>query len=247
MSMTDQTMSAVPANGAADEAAMKDWAELLVARARGEGVELTGEDGLLTGLVRQVLQTGLEVEMAEHLGYERHAVESRGSGNSRNGTTPKTVTTEIGRVDLAVPRDRAGTLEPVTVPKHQRRLEGLAANVVSLYAKGLTTGEIQAHLEEIYDTEVSRETISKITDEIVADMTAWQNRPLDVIYPVLLIDAIVVKVRGAQVANRPVYVAIGVNIAGERDVLGLWLGPTGGERRQAVGDHAHRAEKPRAG
>ena len=127
---------------------MRDWAELLVARARTEGVGLTGEDGLLTGLVRQVLQTGLEVEMADHLGYERHAVEGRGSGNSRNGTTPKTVTTEIGQVNLAVPRDRAGTFAPVTVPKHRRRLEGLSANVISLYAKGLTTGEIQAHLEE---------------------------------------------------------------------------------------------------
>ena len=201
----------------------------MVARARTEGVELTGEGGLLTGLVRQVLQTGLEVEMAEHLGYERHAVGGRGSGNSRNGTTPKTVKTEIGQVDLRVPRDRAGTFAPVTVPKHQRRLDGLSGNVISLYAKGLTTGEIQAHLEEIYDTEVSRETISKITDEIVADMAAWQNRPLDAVYPVLLIDAIVVKVRDAQVANRPVYVAIGVDLAGERDVLGLWLGPAGGE------------------
>ena len=208
---------------------MRDWAELLVARARTEGVELTGEGGLLTGLVRQVLQTGLEVEMAEHLGYERHAVGGRGSGNSRNGTTPKTVTTEIGQVDLRVPRDRAGTFAPVTVPKHQRRLDGLSGNVISLYAKGLTTGEIQAHLEEIYDTEVSRETISKITDEIVADMAVWQNRPLDAVYPVLLIDAIVVKVHDAQVANRPVYVAIGVDLAGERDVLGLWLGPAGGD------------------
>ena len=227
--MTDHNMSAVPANGAADEAAMKDWAELLVARARSEGVELTGEDGLLTGLVRQVLQTGLEVEMVEHLGYERHALEGRGSGNSRNGSSPKRVTTEISEVDLRVPRDRAGTFEPVTVPKHQRRLDGLSANVISLYAKGLTTGEIQAYLAEIYDTSVSRETISKITDEIVADMAVWQNRPLDAVYPVLLIDAIVVKVRDAQVANRPVYVAIGVDLAGERDVLGLWLGPTGGE------------------
>ena len=227
--MTDQILSAMPATEAAGEAAMKDWAELLVARARTEGVELTGEGGLLTGLVRQVLQTGLEVEMAEHLGYERHAVEGRGSGNSRNGTTPKTVTTEIGQVDLRVPRDRAGTFAPVTVPKHQRRLDGLSGNVISLYAKGLTTGEIQAHLEEIYDTEVSRETISKITDEIVSDMAVWQNRPLDAVYPVLLIDAIVVKVRDAQVANRPVYVAIGVDLAGDRDVLGLWLGPAGGE------------------
>ena len=227
--MTDQNLSAMAATEAAGEAAMRDWAELLVARARTEGVELTGEGGLLTGLVRQVLQTGLEVEMAEHLGYERHAVGGRGSGNSRNGTTPKTVTTEIGQVDLRVPRDRAGTFAPVTVPKHQRRLDGLSGNVISLYAKGLTTGEIQAHLEEIYDTAVSRETISKITDEIVADMAVWQNRPLDAVYPVLLIDAIVVKVRDAQVANRPVYVAIGVDLAGDRDVLGLWLGPAGGE------------------
>ena len=155
------------------------------------------------------------------------------------------MTTEIGRVDLAVPRDRAGTFAPVTVPKHRRRLEGLSANVISLYAKGLTTGEIQAHLEEIYDTGVSRETISKITDEIVADMAVWQNRPLDAVYAVLLIDAIVVKVRDAQVANRPVSVAIGVDLAGERDVLGLWLGPTGGEGAKGVGHDAHRAEKPR--
>ena len=208
---------------------MQDWAELLVERARSEGVELTGDGGLLTGLVRQVLQTGLEVEMADHLGYERHAPEGRGSGNSRNGSSPKRVTTEIGGIDLAVPRDRAGTFEPVTVPKHQRRLDGLSGNVISLYAKGLTTGEIQAHLAEIYDTSVSRETISKITDEIVADMAVWQNRPLDAVYPVLLIDAITVKVRDSQVANRPVYVAIGVDLAGERDVLGLWLGPAGGE------------------
>ena len=227
--MTDQSMSAMPANGAADEAAMRDWAELLVARARAEGVELTGNGGLLTGLVRQVLQTGLEVEMAEHLGYERHAPAGRGTPNSRNGSSPKRVKTDIGEVDLRVPRDRAGTFEPVTVPKHQRRLEGLSGNVISLYAKDLTTGEIQAHLEEIYDTAVSRETISKITDEIVADPAAWQNRPLDAVYPVLLIDAIIVKVRDAQVANRPTYVAIGVDLAGEWDVLGLWLGPSGGD------------------
>ena len=208
---------------------MKDWAEMLVGRARAEGVELTGDGGLLTGLVRQVLQTGLEVEMTEHLGYERHAPEGRGTPNSRNGSTPKTVKTEIGEVDLRVPRDRAGSFEPVTVPKHRRRLEGLSGNVISLYAKGLTTGEIQDHLAEIYDTSVSRETISKITDEIVADMAAWQNRPLEPVYAVLLIDAIVVKVRDSQVANRPVYVAIGVDLQGDRDVLGLWLGPTGGE------------------
>jgi transposase-like protein len=208
---------------------MREWAEELVARARAEGVELTGDGGLLTGLVRQVLQTGLEVELEDHLGYEPYDPVGRNSGNSRNGTSRKTVKTEIGEVELAVPRDRNGTFEPVTVPKHQRRLDGLAGNVISLYAKGLTTGDIQAHLLEIYGTEISRETISKITDGIVDDMVAWQNRPLDRCYPVVLIDAIVIKVRDAQVANRPVYVAIGVNLDGERDVLGLWLGPTGGE------------------
>jgi len=228
-STSDETGLVPAGRSLPDDAAMREWAEELVARARAEGVELTGDGGLLTGLVRQVLQTGLEVELADHLGYEPYDPAGRGSGNSRNGTSRKTVTTEIGDVELAVPRDRNGTFDPVTVPKHQRRLDGLTANVVSLYAKGMTTGDIQAHLLEIYGTEISRETISKITDAIVDDMLAWQHRPLDRLYPVLLIDAIVIKVRDAQVANRPVYVAIGVNLDGERDVLGLWLGPTGGE------------------
>ncbi len=217
----------VPAGG--DPASMDEWAARLVDQARADGVALTGDGGLLTDLMRHVLQRGLEVELSEHLGYERHAVEGRGSGNSRNGSYPKTITTEVGEVEVLMPRDRAGTFEPVTIPKHQRRLDGLTGNVISLYAKGMTTGDIQAHLAEIYDTEISRETISKITDAIVEDMVAWQNRPLDPIYAVLLIDAIVIKVRGSQVANRPVYVAIGVNLDGERDVLGLWLGPSGGE------------------
>jgi putative transposase len=217
--------AAVPVGGDARRA----WAQALVDRARGEGVALTGEDGLLTSMVREVLQAGLDVEMAEHLGYEPYESVGRNSGNSRNGSYQKTVKTDVGPVELRMPRDREGTFEPVTVPKHVRRLEGLGANVLSLYAKGLTTGEIQAHLAEIYDTEVSRETISKITDAVLPDMVAWQSRPLERVYPVLLIDAIVVKVRGSQVANRPVYVAIGVDLEGERDVLGLWLGPTGGE------------------
>jgi len=226
---SDETGLVPAGRGLPDDAAMREWAEELVARARAEGVELTGDGGLLTGLVRQVLQTGLEVELEDHLGYERHDPAGRNSGNSRNGTSRKTVKTEIGAVELAIPRDRNGTFEPVTVPKHQRQLDGLAGNVISLYAKGMTTGDIQAHLFEIYGTEISRETISKITDQIVEEMLAWQHRPLDRLYAVVLIDAIVIKVRDAQVANRPVYVAIGVNLDGERDVLGLWLGPTGGE------------------
>ena len=153
-----------------DEPAMRDWAAELVARARAEGVELTGDNGLLTGLVRQVLQTGLEVEMTDHLGYERHAAEGRGTGNSRNGSTPKTVTTEVGKVGLRVPRDRDASFDPQTVRKGQRRLDGLTGNVISLYAKGMTTGDIQAHLAEIYDTDISRDTISRITDAVVEDM-----------------------------------------------------------------------------
>ena len=212
-----------------DELAMRQWADELVAQARADGVELTGENGLLTALVRQVLQTGLEVELTDHLGYEAHDPAGRGSGNSRNGSYPKTLTTEIGAVDLRVPRDRNATFDPVTVPKGVRRLEGLSGNVISLYAKGMTTGDIQAHLLEIYGTEISRDTISRITDVIVEDMVAWQNRPLDRVYPVILIDAIVVKIRDGQVANRPIYVAMGVNLDGERDVLGLWVRPGGGE------------------
>jgi putative transposase len=208
---------------------MRDWAEQLVARSRAEGIELTGVDGLLTALMKTVLQTGMEVEMADHLGYEPHDRAGFGSGNSRNGSYPKTVSTEIGDITIQVPRDRNGTFDPVTVPKHVRRLDGLNTNVLSLYAKGLTTGEIQAHLQEIYGVDVSRETVSRITDAVIEDMNVWQNRPLEKVYAVMLIDAIVIKVRDSQVANRPVYVAIGVDMDGRRDVLGMWLGPSGGE------------------
>jgi transposase-like protein len=212
-----------------DEPAMQAWAEALVDQARTQGVELTGDSGLLTALIQRVLQTGLNVELTEHLGYDRHAVEGRGSGNSRNGSYPKTVTTEIGKVAIEVPRDRNGSFEPVTVPKGQRRLEGLSGNVISLYAKGMTTGDIQAHLFDIYGTEISRDTISRITDAVVEDLIAWQNRPLDRIYPVILIDAITVKIRDGQVANRPVYAAIGVDLEGQKDILGMWFGDGGGE------------------
>jgi transposase-like protein len=180
-------------------------------------------------MVRQVLQTGLNVELEDHLGYEPYDPAGRGSGNNRNGSYPKKVTTEIGQIEVQMPRDRLGTFEPATIPKHVRRLDGLSGNVISLYAKGMTTGDIQAHLAEMYGTDVSRETISKITDQILDDMNSWQHRPLEALYAVVLIDCIVVKIRGSQVANRPVYVAIGVNMDGERDVLGLWVGPSGGE------------------
>lgn len=208
---------------------MNGLAEQLVDQARSEGIALTGEGGLLPQLIARVLETGLAVEMTDHLGYEPNAAEGNNTGNSRNGSFPKTVTTEVGEVDLRVPRDRAGTFDPVLVPHGERRVDGLAGQVISLYGQGLTTGEICDHLEETYGTSISKDTVSRITDTIVADMEAWQSRPLDAIYAVVLIDAIVVKVRDTKVANRPVYVAIGVNLDGERDVLGLWMGPTGGE------------------
>ena len=208
---------------------MSDLAEQLVAAAAGQGIDLTGENGLLTALTRQVLQSALEVEMAHHLGYDKHDPQGRNGGNSRNGSTPKTVTTEIGKVTLDVPRDRENSYEPQIVRKHQRRLAGFDEAVISLYAKGMTTGDITRHLSDVYDTTVSRDLVSKVTDQVLGDMRAWQSRPLDPVYPVILIDAIVLKIREGNVANRPVYVALGINLDGYRDVLGLWVGPSGGE------------------
>lgn len=203
-------------------------AEQLLARAREDGVDLVGPDGMLTKVTKAVLEAALGAELTEHLGYEPHDPAGRGSGNARNGTSTKTVHTDVGPVTLEVPRDRTGSFEPKIVPKYQRRLEGFDEAVVSLYAKGLTTGEIQSHLEEIYGAEVSKDTISRITDAVNAEATEWQNRPLDPIWPMIFIDAIVVKIRDGAVANRPIYVVMGVNMDGERDVLGLWVG-TGGE------------------
>jgi len=208
---------------------MSGFARQLVAQAAGQGVQLTGEGGLLTVLTRQVLQAALEAEMAAHLGFERGDPAGRGAPNVRNGSYPKTVRTEIGEMTVDVPRDRQGLFEPVIVAKHQRRLAGFDEAVISLYAKGMTTGDIAAHLSEVYDTDVSRDLVSTVTEKVVADMRSWQARPLDRVYPVVLIDAIMLKVREGTVSNRPVYVAIGISLDGERDVLGLWMGPSGGE------------------
>jgi transposase-like protein len=204
-------------------------AEELVARAREQGLSLTGPDGLLKQLTKSVLETALNQEMTEHLGHEKHGPVAGETGNVRNGTRAKTVLTEAaGQVGIEVPRDRAGTFEPQIVRKRQRRLSGVDEIVLSLYAKGLTTGEISAHFAEIYGASVSKETISRITDKVIEEMQAWQQRPLDEIYAAIFVDAIMVKVRDGQVANRPVYAAIGVTLAGDKDILGLWAG-TGGE------------------
>ncbi|MDG4805226.1 IS256 family transposase [Micromonospora sp. WMMD1120] len=201
----------------------------LVRAAKEQGLSLTGPDGLLKQLTKTVLETALNEEMTEHLGYEKHDQAGAGSGNIRNGTRSKTVLTEAnGPVQIDVPRDRAGTFEPQIVRKRQRRLSGVDEVVLSLYAKGLTTGEISAHFAEIYGASVSKETISRITDKVIEEMTDWSHRPLDEIYAAVFIDAIVVKVRDGQVANRPFYAAIGVTLDGDKDILGLWAG-AGGE------------------
>jgi hypothetical protein len=227
--MTDHDVAvATPPDDTSEQRPERSLAEQLVDQARADGKNLVGPGGLLSDLTKQVLETGLEVEMEEHLGYAKHAVEGRNHGNSRNGTRSKTVITEIGPIELDVPRDRDGSFEPETVRKNQRRLDGVDSMVISLTAKGLTTGEVEAHLAEVYSTNISRETISKITDRVLGELADWQNRPLDRVYPVIFIDAIVVKIRDGQVANRPVYAAIGVTVDGQRDILGLWIG-TGGE------------------
>jgi transposase-like protein len=214
---------------AGEPSAEQQAAAELVRLAKEQGLSLTGPDGLLKQLTKTVLETALNEEMTEHLGYEKHDPAGAGSGNIRNGTRAKSVLTEAtGQVEIDVPRDRAGTFEPQIVRKRQRRLTGVDEVVLSLYAKGLTTGEISAHFAEIYGASVSKETISRITDKVLEEMNDWAARPLEVIYAAVFIDAIVVKVRDGQVANRPFYAAIGVTLAGERDILGLWAG-SGGE------------------
>ena len=199
----------------------------LVRQAKAAGLDLTGPDGLLKQFTKTVLETALNEEMTEHLGREKHEKSSEGpSQNIRNGTTSKTVLTDsVGPVEIEVPRDREGTFEPVIVKKRQRRLNSVDEVVLSLYAKGLTTGEISAHFNDIYGASVSKETVSRITERVVEEMHEWSSRPLDAVYAAIFIDAIVVKVRDGQVANRAFYAAIGVGLDGTRDVLGIWGSP----------------------
>jgi len=201
-------------------------AQELVRQAREQGLSLTGPDGLLRQLTKTVLETALNQELTEHLGHEKHGQPA--AGNVRNGNRAKTVLTEAsGQVSIEVPRDRDGSFEPQIVRKRQRRLSGVEDMVLSLSAKGLTTGEISAHLAEVYGAEVSRQTISTITDKVTEGMAEWQNRPLDRVYPVVFLDAINVKIRDGKVANRPIYVALAVTAEGTRDILGLWAGDGG--------------------
>ena len=202
----------------------------LVRQARAEGVALTGPEGLLKALTKTVLETALEEELTEHLGYDKHAAVGRGSGNSRNGSRNKKVITDAcGQVEIDVPRDRNGTFEPVIVGKRQRRITDVDRVVLSLYAKGLTTGEISAHFAEVYGASVSKDTVSRITDRVIEEMQTWWSRPLEKVYAAVFIDAIMVKIRDGQVRNRPIYAAIGVDLDGNKDILGMWAGAGDGE------------------
>ncbi len=211
------------------EAVVADLAGQLVARARaGEPVALTGRDGLLSGLIGQVLQAGLTLELDDHLAMAGQ------EGNGRNGYRAKTLRTEAGPVTLAVPRDRAGTFEPVLVPKGGRRTSGISDTVVSLYASGLSVRDISRHLERSAGIEVSHDTVSRITDEVLEEMRAWQSRPLEAVYPVVFVDALVAKVRdGSSVRNKAVNIAVGIDCEGIKHVLGIWVAACEGAKAWA--------------
>ncbi len=228
MTMTEENVEPTPEQSRG-RAAVEQLAEAgvlddLMANIDGGDLQLTGEGGFLPEMIKAVLERGLQAELAGHLGYEKGDPAGRGTANSRNGSTPKTVATEVGDVALATPRDRAGTFEPRLVPKGSRRVGGLDEVIISLYAGGMTVRDIQAHLARTIGTELSRETISKITDAVLEEVTAWQSRPLEELYPVMYLDALVVKVRdGHQVRNKAAYIAVGVDLDGVKHVLGIWV------------------------
>ena len=204
------------------DASLLDEAVLdrLMEQVDAEGLQLLGPDGVLTELTSRLLNRAMAVELTEHLGYEQGDRAGWGSGNSRNGTTPKTVLTDAGPVPVAVPRDREGSFDPKLVGKHQRRLNGFNDIVIGLVARGMSTRDVASHIREAYGAEVSAALISKITDAVLPELRAWQTRPLDAVYPILYLDAIVVKVRSEHVvANRPVYLAMGIDVEGRKHVL----------------------------
>jgi putative transposase len=200
-----------------------------MARVETEGLELLGPDGVLTELTSRIMNRAMEAEMSEHLGYEHSDPAGHGSGNNRNGTSAKTMLTDAGAIPVKIPRDRNGSYEPKLIAKHSRRLEGFNDIVLSLVSRGMTTRDVRSHLAAAYQVDISPELISKITDAVLPELREWQARPLDEMYPIVYFDAIVVKVRtDGRVMNRPVYIAMGVDLDGCKDVLGLWLG-TGNE------------------
>jgi putative transposase len=202
----------------------------LLAGARTEE-EIVGPGGLLSQLTKRLVERAMDVELTEHLGYERGQAPPGSAGNTRNGSTPKTLMTEHGPVRIDTPRDRDSSFEPKVVRKRQRRFEGFDEKIIALYARGLSVRDIQAHLAEIYGVEVGHELISTVTDAVMDDARAWQTRPLDDVYPVVFLDCLVLKIReGSSVQRRACYLALGVNLDGERDVLGMWFQQTEGAK-----------------
>ena len=215
-------VSALEASGALDD---------LYARIDAGEVQLEGRDGLIQQLIKAGLERGLQAELSDHLGYDKGDPDADMFPNSRNGSYPKTVATSVGDVDLAIPRDRDGSFTPMLVPKGSRRLSGLDDMIISLYAGGMTVRDIEHHLVSTIGTEISRETISKITDEVADEVMVWQQRPLDSFYPVIYLDALIVKIRdGAHVRNKAAHIAVGVDIDGIKHVLGIWIQATEGAK-----------------
>jgi putative transposase len=213
-----------PAQEAVDRLVDQGFLDDLMSKVDEDGVQLTGEGGFLPELVKRVLEAGLQAELTDHLGYEKHDRAGHGSGNSGNGVTGKRLGTEVGDLDLATPRDRNGSFEPQLVPKGTRRLGGLSDMIISLYAGGMTIRDIQAHLERTLGTQLSQETISNITDAVAEEVKAWQSRPLEPIYPIMYLDALVVKVKESnQVRNKAAHIAVGVDCDGIKHVLGIWV------------------------
>lgn len=229
MTMTDKDnnkegLELSPERAAVQELVDAGLLDRLMEKVSDDGLELTGEGGFLPAMIKAVLERGLQAELSDHLGYEKGDPAGRGAPNSRNGSTPKTVASEVGDIPLETPRDRAGTFEPRLVPKGSRRVGGLDDMIISLYAGGMTIRDIGAHLARTIGTELSHETISKITDAVLEEVAEWQNRPLDPIYPVIYLDALVVKVRdGNSVRNKSAYIAVGIDTDGVKHVLGIWV------------------------
>jgi len=193
--------------------------------------DLTGENGLFKQLKKALIERALGAELTEHLGYEKGDPAGRGSGNSRNGTSSKSILTEDGEIEITVPRDRAGSFEPQLIAKGQTRFDGFDDKILSLYARGMTVREIQGHLAELYGAEVSPDLISRVTDAVLEEVREWQSRPLDAVYPIVFFDALRVKIRDeGLVKNKAVYVALAYNGDGEKDVLGLWIEQTEGAK-----------------
>lgn len=193
--------------------------------------DVLGENGLLKQLTKAVLERALKAELSHHLGYEKHSPEGKNSSNARNGNSRKTLKGDFGSLPIDVPRDRDSSFEPKIVPKGQTRFDGFDDKILSLYARGMTVREIQAHLEEIYKVEVSPGLISQVTDSVIDEVRTWQNRPLEPLYPIVYLDALMVKIRdGAHVLNKALYLAIGVNLEGIKEVLGMWIANSEGAK-----------------